>query len=583
MRSSSVARRTRTWVAAPLLLWVPLLLGAVSCSSIDGDLDASPLLRSQHHPGPEYTDTDVLGPFATHVETEDATKFGLRPIFMTEKRPWAEGEGRETVTSFIAPFGKYHSNPRTTQFRVWPLLWNTKTRTGDDALDKDFLLFPILMFGTTRPPKNALAAGEEPDTYLALFPLAGRVNSFVGWDRWEFLAWPILQRLRKRVFADEEIFNSIALLIGWTTGAPRGGSHHVLPLYYKSIWTYPPYRAPKYPEGADPSQPLPKYDKRSYLWPFIHYQELNLDAGPGKEAELLAVFPFFKHEKGYDHDFWTVLWPFFRYNREYPRMRESSLAKDELEPGSVDPMDKENTNVLIDVFTQLVFRYEKTLDYVRHRVLWLVYADYKSLPEDLGQRTSNDRIESMAILQPIGFWKRMVEKLDSTGGYRDDSIFFLVPFFQTHKRSYLDVEGKRDGRTDRFTRLWPLFSYERNADGSRDVHMLSILPLRVEKFTKDFLDSWGVFFNLYRYERASASAGGYTRHTALMNLVKVYEDERESSLSIPLLFTSRTVEERGVTKWSRRFLMGMFGWEGEEAPGGASTRRLRLFFLPLEL
>ncbi len=560
-----------------------LLALSTACSSIEDDLDASPFLRRQHHPGPEFTDTDVVGPFGTHVSTEDRTRFGVRPLFMTEDRPWSEGDGRERVTSFLAPWGKYHSNPRTTQFRFFPLVWYTKERTGDGGLDKDFLLFPLVMFGQTRPPKNALAVGERPDTYLALFPLIGRVNSFVGWDRWEFLGWPLLQRLTKRVFDDEETFHSIALLFGWTTGWPRGGSWHVLPLFYKSQWTYPPYRAPKYPEGADPSQPLPRYDKRSYLWPFVHHQRLNLDAGPGKEAELFAVFPFFKHEKGYDHDFWTILWPFFRYNREYPRMRESNLAKDEIEPGSVDPMAEEHTNVLIDVLTQLVFRYEKTLDYVRHRFLWIVYADYKSLPEDVLARDSKDRIESVAILQPIGFWKRMVEKRDSTGGYRDDSLFLLAPVFQTHKRSYLEPDGSRDGRTDRFTRLWPLFSYERNADGSRDVHALAILPLRVEKFTKDFLDSWGVFFNLYRYERASDAAGGYTRHTALMNLVKVYEDERESSLSVPLLFTSRTVEEDGVTKWSRRILMGMFGWEGEEAPGGASTRRLRLFFLPVEL
>jgi len=575
-----IGTRPRTWLGL-LLGLVALATGA--CSSIEDDLDVSPLLRVQKHPEAEFTDTDAAGPIFTHVETEDRSQFGIRPIFMTEERPWAAGEGRERVTTFLAPWGKYHSNPRTTQFRLNPLIWYTKERTGEGGLDKDFLLFPILMFGMSRPPPHALAAGERPGTYLAIFPLAGQVNSFLGWDKWQFLGWPLFQRLTKRVFDEEEVFTTIALLAGWATGWPRGGSWHILPFFSKSQWIYPPHRAPKYPPGADPSQPLPRYDKRIYLWPFVHHQLLNQDLGEGKGTELFAIWPFFKHEKGYDHDFWTFLWPFFRWNEEYPRMREANLAKDEIVPGSVDPMSPENTNVLIDVMTQLIFRYEKTMDYVRHRFLWFVYADYKSLPEDVRVRDTRDRVESMAILQPIGFWKRMVEKLDTNGGYRDDSIWMLTPVFQTHKRSYLDAAGTEDGRTDHFTKLWPLFSYEWNASGSRNVHFPSILPLRGDRWTKDFLDSWGVFFNLYRYERTSNAQGGYTRHTALMNFVKVYEDAKESSLSIPLLFTSRTVEEQGVTKWSRRFLMGMFGWEGEEAPGGESSTRIRLFFLPVEL
>ncbi|MCP5120218.1 MAG: hypothetical protein GY953_56195, partial [bacterium] len=199
------------------------------------------------------------GPFVSHVTDGRTTQYGIRPLFMTQTRPYRDQgtEANETVTSFIAPFGKYHSNPRTTQLRFWPLFWYTRERTGVGGIDTDFLLFPLLMTGSSTPPVGALAAGERPESYFALFPLVGQVNSFVGYDKFQFLGWPLLQRLTKRVYDEEESFWSLALLFGWITGAPRGGSWHALPLYSQSVWTYPPHRAPHYPEGADPAQPLP--------------------------------------------------------------------------------------------------------------------------------------------------------------------------------------------------------------------------------------------------------------------------------------------------------------------------------------
>ena len=109
------------------------------------------------------------------------------------------------------------------------------------------------------------------------------------------------------------------------------------------------------------------------------------------------------------------------------------------------------------------------------------------------------------------------------------------------------------------------------------------LPLRLDKYVKDFNDSWGVFLNLYRYESAPKALGGATRHTVFMNLVKAYFDDKESSLSIPLLFTTRTVKENGVTRYSRRFLAGLFGWEGEDGPDGASSSAIRLFWIRIKL
>ncbi|MFH0946799.1 MAG: hypothetical protein V2A76_16515 [Planctomycetota bacterium] len=563
-----MARPTTNWILRALLL-----VAASGCSGIEGDLDLSPLFRTAQHPNAGYTDTDALGPLLTHVTDGSTSEFGIRPLFMTTTRPWRGKEGGEdeVVTSFIAPFGKYHSNPRTTQFRFWPLLWYTRERTGAGGIDTDFLFFPLLLTGTSTPPPGAEGAGERSEGYFALFPLIGQVNSFVGYDKFQFLAWPLLQRLTKQVFDEEEAFTSVALLFGFTTGAPRGGSWHLLPLYYQSAWTYPPFRAPQYPEGADPSKPLPRYDKRSYLWPFVHYQKLQLDRGPGKETELFAIWPLFKREKSYDHEFWTILWPLFRYNVERPLDRESGQAAQTEEAGTGED------NLLMHILSQAVFNYERTQDYLRRRFLLLLYADYTSLPT-----SRRNRIDSIAILQPIGYWSRSAQRLEADGGYRDDSVYVLAPFFQTSKRSYLAPNGKETGATDRFTKLWLVFSYQSREDGFRDISAIPLLPLRIEKYVKDFNDAFGVFLNLYRYERAPKELGGYSRHTVFMNLVKAYSDEHESSLSIPLLFTTRTVTEKGITRYSRRFLSGLFGWGGADGPDGQSSRSLLLFWIPID-
>lgn len=577
----------------------------VACSGIEHDIDLAPIFRTADHqrPGAEGEDagrlneTDIFGPIVPFVQSirengsdeQDVTLTGVRPLFTMEERAWAEGEGRERVVSFLAPFGKFHTNPRTTQVRFVPLFWYTVEKTGDGHEDRDFIIFPVFWLGKSNPPEEARGAGETDELHIALFPLIGQLSEVLGYQKMQFLAWPILQRLYKRTYWDdddpnyaEEALTSIALLLGWTTGFPRGGSWHALPFYLKSVWNYPPYKAPRYPEGADPSKPLPYYDKRSYLWPFIHYQKLNLDRGPGNETTLFSIWPFFKHEQGIDRDFRTYGWPFIRYNREYPLMRESAAAMAGLDWPVPEEVAKapENTNVLIDFMTQAIFRYEKTTDYWKRRILLLLWAEHHSRPET--PQPNSGRIDSTAILQPIGYWNRLVQERTENGGYDERAIWLLTPFFQTHGRSYVDRDGNQNGQTDRFTRLWPLISYERKADGSRDIFAFPLLPLRLERFVKEFLDSWGPFVNLYRYQRMPDRLGGAERHTALFTLVKAYRDKYESSLSIPLLYTSRTVQEGGVQKFSRRVLAGMFGYEGEDGTEG-SSRTLRLFWLPLDL
>jgi hypothetical protein len=578
------ARAGASWRALARTGWPLVLACAISCSGIEGDVDLAPLVRTANHPDGDLRDSDVMGPIVPYVEDRDTEFYGVRPLFTVEDRPFDESlAGREKVISFIAPFGKYHSNPRTTQFRFSPLLWSTSTSTAKGVEDYDFVLFPILWFGSTTVPEDVRGVGERDDSYFAAFPLIGQINSFLAYDRIQFVGWPLFQRLYKRVFEQEgeEAFTSIALLIGWTTGWPRGGSWHVIPFYSQSKWVYPPYQAPSYPEGADPSQPLPRYDKRMYLPPFIHVWDDDLDRGAGKETKLLAVWPFFKHEWSYDHEFWTILWPFFRVNKEWPYLRDAHQAKMGTALSATEAQTDERTNVLYDVFTQAVYRYVRTEEYWRQRILLFLWAEYHSLPEE----RRNTRLDSIAFFQPIGFWKRDAWEDEGDGHrYHDRSYYVLVPFFHSLYRYWLDEEWNETGRVDRFVKLWPLVSYENNADGSANVHVFTLLPLRVERFVKDFNDAWLPFVNLYGYERTSDAEGGRVLHTALFRLVKWYRDANEDSLSVPILYTGRTLRSESGTQYTRRVLFGLFGLEGEDAPDGtAISKTLRLFWIPIPL
>ncbi|MBK6941006.1 MAG: hypothetical protein IPH13_12550 [Planctomycetes bacterium] len=89
--------------------------------------------------------------------------------------------------------------------------------------------------------------------------------------------------------------------------------------------------------------------------------------------------------------------------------------------------------------------------------------------------------------------------------------------------------------------------------------------------------------NLYDYRRAPDSEGGYTQHAALFRLYRAYFSAAETKVSIPLVVSWRSFYTDGKqTGWSRRFLGGMFGWEGEETRDGVENS-LVLFWFPVKI
>lgn len=589
---------------------IALLLTVASCSSVvEDDFDLSPFARWESRTDSDIEEGEILGPLAPYESRGDGEvkEYGLRPFFYTTERPWRERglDERQKSVSILAPFAKYHTNPRTTQFRFWPLFWWTEEQHVTGGKDFDWVFFPFLFYGSTEPSQLEKDKGLERDNeYFGFFPLVGQINNFILFDKFQFLLWPLMQRVSKKVYDENETFTTILLFFGWSDGAPRGGSWRAFPVGYHAVWEYPPYRAPAYPPGADPSKPLKRYDKRGWLWPFVHIHDLYLDRGIGQEAKLVSVWPFFKKQAAFDHEFWTILWPFFRYNREYPELRQRIRAVEreaasrgelpqapetfhQLQERGEDPGIE---NVHIDFLSQVIYRYQKQQEVVeppfedyeggfwRQRIGLVLFAEYHTLPLDRPVR-----VDSVSVLQPIGFFRRVIHDQNKVRGKRETQYAALVPVFFSEGVEWFDAQGVDTGRRDRFTKVWPLFSWEWNGDGSRNIQAFTLLPLRLEKYVKDFNDAWGFLWNLYEYRRAPDADGGYTRHAALFRLYGAYFSDAETSVRVPLLFNWRTFYKEGEpTTWSRRFLGGMFGWKREEERDGVEDS-LVLFWFPVKI
>jgi len=277
--------RGRLSIAAALFLSSCLLQG---CLSTGPDADISPLLRRADHRATKEKETEMLVPFIASRESPSGDEWALRPLVGFER----DRNKDFTAFDFIPPLGRYFSRGARCRFRFWPLYSYTKV-TRKEGEDVDWILFPLLFGGRS-------ASGEN---YFALFPLGGRIRNFISYDSFDFVLWPLYQRVTKKTSGPPRVSTSFLLLFGWTKGGHMDGSFHLLPFYMKSIW-----------KG--------KYRKYSVLWPFFHYQEKGLDTKhPARAYGFWPLFHLEGADNYYRYGFIGPLFfmgPLFQASREVP-------------------------------------------------------------------------------------------------------------------------------------------------------------------------------------------------------------------------------------------------------------------------
>jgi hypothetical protein len=409
---------------------------------------------------------------------------------------------------FLPPFGRYVSEPNRTTARFWPLYWYTKTSREGEREDVDWILFPILFGGHSHD-------GED---YFAFFPLGGRIRNFLGMDKYDFFLWPLFQRVRPSA-TEDSVSTSFLLLVAWTEGGNRDGSYRILPFYMHRRW-----------EG--------KYDKYSVLWPFFHYQETRKDKK--HPATLYSFWPLFLHEHSDIHYRFGLigpilfLGPLIQLNREIPELWEG------------EPNVAGNSYYLYDVPWPLV-RVERKRDYDYLRILPF-YAHYEE-----------EGFDSKAYLIPL-IWYRQ----EDNAAY-EKTDFHFAPFFHTSLKTLA-----HDAGVDGYLQFWPLFHRSFDEEGVTDFSVLSLLPLRKQKFIRPVDEAFWPFWNVYRYRR---DAWGASRHSALFGLITHYSAPEETRFSFPLLYSYHRTE---MDRWRHDFLLGLLSIGGNDE----GLKRFRFLFIP---
>ncbi|MEW6746840.1 MAG: hypothetical protein AB1486_29235 [Planctomycetota bacterium] len=468
-----------------------------------GELEWGPLFSRWETTG-ETTQVSAAIPIYERRQDPERLEWAIHPLV----RRVRDSEG--LAVQILSPLGDYREHENRRRFYFLPLFWYqavdrpegtpSAARGRGGGTDWDLLFLPLLAAG----------GGDGGEPYFALFPLAGKIRNFAAYDEVNFFLFPLYYSATKRV-TDERVSRNITPLIGWTTGGPLHGSWHVYPFYGQSLW-----------KG--------KYEKYSVVWPVFHYQRYALDTQ--HPATLVAFWPLFKRDVADNHSFWSLLWPFFRFNWEIP--------------DTIDGLENVEGHdyVLYDAPWPLV-RYVRERDKRHLRVLPL-FSHYRS-----------NQLASRAYLVPI-FWWREERLRDAIK--RD---FYIVPFTHRSRTTYEDGRGQ-----DAYLQIWPLAHIDSHADGQYDLATLSLVPLSVEKIVGDFSANWDVFWNLFRYTRDDRGA---ERISALLGLVRWYRDGYDSRFALSPLYAWRYRKGEGTL---HQLLLGLVSWTGGEA--GFS---LRLFGL----
>jgi len=444
-----------------------LLLSLIGCGALPRslpELDLNPLVRIEHRPD-GAVELEALGPLVDLRLGPEGVSHAVRPLY--QHRAGAQG----SVTDWLAPLGRTVRRPERTHSRLWPLVWSAERREGPDGPEWDAVLFPLVFAGS--------GAGPD-DTYLAVFPLAGRIRGLFGLESFDFLLWPLFMRTRMDVTEPSTSW-TVLLLGGWTSGGPRDGSWRLLPFYRR--------RLRRNAEGELVT------DQRSVLWPLFTWGDDRLDEDA--PSERVAFWPFFASETSADWRRLTVLWPFFRYNR--------SLRGDDHLIDAPWPILRSSRDGAHEVFR-----------------LFPLYS-----------RREHPDLLSRAWLIPFVWARDAVERERTAEGgsarvHRSDR--WAIPFWYRGTRR---VEG-REGESERW-QAWPLVHGEAHADGRADHGVPSLLPARHLDVLSPFEQLFGFLWNGWRRR----SDGVTSEHRLLFETILVREGPEGLRVSTPFVYARR--------------------------------------------
>ncbi len=265
--------RTR-WLALALTV---ALAALASCATDGTERNLAPLW-SEHSMAGGGVEVEALGGVIrtrAPKRGEAFSQVAARPLMIRDRSP------EEVVDHFLTPFGYATYRPDETVWQLLPITRYDRRTAEDGTIEWTLLTLPGIYWS-----KRA-----DGRILRGWFPFAGVMETFLSYDRLEWVLFPIWMRTDR----SGRITNHVLWPIFSFTHGTGGPSWRFWPLVGNSIY-----------EG--------KYERWFALWPFFLWQRNNLQLPPAAHETKWMVFPFYGRTTAGDYTATTVLWPFFGWS-----------------------------------------------------------------------------------------------------------------------------------------------------------------------------------------------------------------------------------------------------------------------------
>jgi hypothetical protein len=234
--------------------------------------------RIAHEPGERW---QAVGPLVFRTLSPDQSNYnGLRPLYLhhTDKELTYE------ESTFLYPLFSIRRGQQVSRWTVFNLINRTRPINPDSpgAAPHTFDVWPFYFSRDTGVPETS---------YRALFPVAGTIQSRFGYDRLQWMVFPLFMQTEK---AGVLTTSTPWPFIKRSTGNGHEGF---------AIW-------PLFGHAEKPGE----YRRQFYLWPLIYKNESRLSA-PVPSVQL-GFLPFYTREQRAGAISENFIWPFFGYTKQ---------------------------------------------------------------------------------------------------------------------------------------------------------------------------------------------------------------------------------------------------------------------------
>ena len=524
----------------------------------------------EQSPNSVFEKLEILYPFFEYKKQAGGkSEYGLRPLFYVAN----DSVKDTTKIDILYPLGRYYEDPSENKMFLYPFFYYDEFRSKDGRVDLDSFFFPLVFYGKEKFPKapekltslmhkdknndgeisyyefggtktqfdtfdlngNGFITDDEAVsalskervlTYFAVFPFGGKIRDFLLKEWMEFFLFPLYYHAMEGGY---ESFYLLFPIFHWGYGDGRN-SFAIFPLYSQDTRRY----IVEDSEGNLSEGPK-QYSRYTVLWPLINYSidwSLFKKAGTDgkktyeykKYSETLFVFPLYGHHLTQNSQTYSVLFPFFVYR--YDKRK-----------------DLESWDILYPIF-----KYASGIGHYWLR-LFPIFETYNII------RENGSEASTLKLLGPLIWIESDKNKLE------DIDMTFLFAFFWHKRYKKYDLTTGKISATKSKTKIWPLFGYDSEYDGSFRFEILSLLPMSE---IPDHDSIWAPFWRLFFYENVPAEE--IIRFNIIGPLIRYEKNPDRTKFDFFPLIQYRNI--RGIDGKSREssfdFLFGLVGGGKDE-------------------